>query len=154
MAARIQLRFWYVAIWYIVLRHCSILHHVCLSYHSSPSWVPSSQVEGTAVCQLALCNVMVTSWRGNTFHINGHLWGNPPATGGFPLQSISNAGFRWFSRCLAEQVVEQTVELLFETPWRSTILLWCFKWTVFQMLASVEDISHIIVQHRDGSRNV
>ena len=54
------------------------------------SWVSSDlRCHNTHVMSLQsiTITIMTTSSNGNIFRITGHLWGNPPVTGGLPSQS-------------------------------------------------------------------
>ena len=70
--------------------------------------------------------VKTSQWNSNIFRVTGP-WltlcqGNPPVTGGFPLQRVSQVDPWCFLWCKSKQMVEQTVELL--VIWHTMTLIW------------------------------
>ena len=57
---------------------------------------------------------IMSLWHGNCLHYLPRCDGNPPVTGGFPSQRVSNVEFSCLLLCLSQQAVKQT-----------------FDWTVF-----------------------
>ena len=65
---------------------------------------------------------MMKSWHGNCFKLLALCEGNPPVTGGFPSQRVSNAEF-WCFLCCQSEFVDQVVGFLM--IWAVMTSLWC-----------------------------
>ena len=66
---------------------------VCRLYRSVCTWTMTGYRKQAHGIQESC---MMTSWRGNAFHITGPLWGE---SSGFPSQRASNVGFWYFICC-------------------------------------------------------
>ena len=90
---------------------------ICGSWGIFPgTWPPSTMWVGT----LIFSSSMRTSPNGNIFRVTGPLWGEPPATGGFPSQRlVTRSCDVFFDLCLNKRLSKQLRRWWFETPSRS-----------------------------------
>ena len=90
-------------------RHCNVLCHGCRLFDDGRTWGISSHGSD-----------MMTSLNENIFRVTGLLWGEPPATGGFPSQRPMTWSFDIFFDLRLNKRLNKLVRLRrFETPSRS-----------------------------------
>ena len=82
----------------------------------------SGKMTDAEFVQVMAWHRMMTSSNGNIFRVTGHLWGESPVTGGFPLQRPVTPSFDVpFYLRLNKWLSKQPKRLLFETPSRSLL---------------------------------
>ena len=86
---------------------------------TSHCWIQKDQWWEALIFSLILASM--NPWM-NTFHIDGPLWGNPPVTGRFPSQRLSDGEVWHFLICKLGWTVEQTIVLPVISD--SMILIW------------------------------